>query len=299
MSSEAHDLEEALPAPRAPLPTAVDEFLASMPPSYHQQFDENDARDHAAVAWRRGNGVAHLERWGETSQGESWLCLVTDDRPGLLAMLSAAITAHGLTVVDAKIYCHAGFEGRAEVLDLFRVSRVNGNVGSPLSDQELAALQETVIGVLKGRIEVRSLLKKASPTWRPAPRSQNGVRFDISIDGPDRLLIETDDRRGLLASVTAALFELGLRITWSDVATTGGRVRDLFHLVEPDGGKLSPERKVAVVTKVSNAIQRLEPALQPYADDDSEDSLTIDRLSQIQMHEPVPAPPPRRFSKPV
>lgn len=300
MTSVAPLLDHYIPTPRAPLPTAVEEFLSSMPASYHAQFDETDARDHAAIVWRRDRSMVHVEQWIAPGQDAVWLCVVTDDRPGLLASLSAAITAHSLNILDAKIYCRLSAETGREAVDFFRVLPIK--VGGPpsLDAGELAMLSSTIVGVLRGKIDLRTLRNRAVPTWRPIARPETTVYFEGESDGAAQLMIETDDQPGLLASVTNALFKANVSIVWSNVATIGGRVRDEFHLRDRDGERLTELRKDAVVAQVVAALDLLEPSkVQPtHAEviDGLQDDL--DGCRPSRMLEPMPSSGLQRLSKP-
>jgi UTP:GlnB (protein PII) uridylyltransferase len=297
MTSVAPLLDTYIPAPRAPLPTAVEEFLSSMPAAYHTQFNEADARDHAAIVWRRDRALAHLEQWLAPTQDAVWLCVVTDDRPGLLASLSAAITAHSLNILDAKIYCHRVAEGD-EAVDFFRVRPIRADGPPTLDAAELALLSSTIVGVLRGKIDLRTLRNRAMPTWRPSARPETTVYFEGESDGADRLRVETDDQPGLLASITNALFRANVSIVWSNVATLAGRVRDEFHLCDRNGERLTELRKDAVVAQVVATLDLLEPS--PPRHDEVLDGLQddLDGCRPSRMLEPMPSSGLQRISKP-
>jgi UTP:GlnB (protein PII) uridylyltransferase len=269
-----------------------------MPAAYHAQFNETDARDHAAIVWRRNHSIAHIEQWIAPQCDAIWLCVVTDDRPGLLASLSAAITAHSLNILDAKIFCHMDAKQRSEAVDFFRVVPVTANAPNTLNTTELAALSSTIAGVLRGKIDLRTLRERALPTWRPVTRPQTSVYFGESIDGENRLIVETDDQPGLLASITAALFKLSISIEWSNVATIAGRVYDEFHLVAQDGLPFNPLRKDSVVAHIAAALDLLEPSSDDGSPRASEDEDDQDGCRPSRMMEPMPAPGLQRFSKP-
>lgn len=277
---------------------AVEEFLTSMPVEYHAQFNEADGHDHAAIVWRRNHAIAHIEQWVDRQHDAVWLCVVTDDRPGLLASLSAAITAHSLNIVDAKIYCHLDDKQRSEAVDFFRVTPVTPNAPTTLSTADLAALVSTVAGVLRGKIDLRTLRERALPTWRPTARPETSVYFDAQTDDVARLIVETDDQPGLLAGISSALFKLNVSIVWSNIATLGGRAQDEFHLVAQDGQALTPLRKDSVIAHVLAALDLLEPAAQSHdaviatLEDD------LDGCRPSRMLEPMPISGLQRFSKP-
>jgi UTP:GlnB (protein PII) uridylyltransferase len=76
------------------------DFLASMPAPYRQASSTETAAEHAAIVARRGDRLAHAELCTSGSGGT--VCVVTDDRPGLLALLTEALLVHGLSIASAQ-----------------------------------------------------------------------------------------------------------------------------------------------------------------------------------------------------
>src|SRR5437762_2024262 len=74
----------------------VERFRSSMPEAYRSRYNPEQVRAHAAISWRRASAPAHVEQWSDEADGTRWICVITDDRRGLLSLLSAAITAHCL-----------------------------------------------------------------------------------------------------------------------------------------------------------------------------------------------------------
>src|SRR5688572_14120838 len=82
----------------------ADEFELSMPESYREAFPDS-TDEHAEIAARRGNRVAHVERWRTLDDGTSIVCVVADDKPGLLATICRVFVAHDVDVVSAQVHC--------------------------------------------------------------------------------------------------------------------------------------------------------------------------------------------------
>src|SRR5690349_7663317 len=106
------------------------EFIASMPPAYSQAFDIADAEEHARIAAARGSSVAEVAIWRMLPQGVAILCVVAEDRPGLVALVSSAFLAHALDVRSAQIYCRTTDGGLVEAVDFFWLRSVSP--GAPL-----------------------------------------------------------------------------------------------------------------------------------------------------------------------
>ncbi len=152
--------------------------------------------------------------------------------------------------------------------------------------------------MLKGRQDITLLYRRSSPTWRPQPHTETTARFDGELNGADRLIVEGHDDPGLLASIAAVVFRAGAYVVWSKVTTSRGRARDEFHLVAPDGSRLSEACKERLVAELSNPSTRSGSLPAEAIPQPEPSQVDTDRLSQLHMMEPPPAIPVRRFSKP-
>lgn len=81
----------------------IADFVASLPATYGHLFDADAALEHAAIVARRSASI-HMELWRVLPGGLSVLCLVADDRAGLLAAVSSALTEAGLLIDGAQIF---------------------------------------------------------------------------------------------------------------------------------------------------------------------------------------------------
>lgn len=243
------------PTPRPSTPPSADEFLANMPSAYWTHFGVVEATEHAEIVSRRGTASAHVEQWLPVDSSEIWLCVVTDDKPGLLALLSTAITAHSLDILEAKIYCRPREAAQAEAIDFFCVRPIKAIGPMRLSEEDLDALRGTITALLSGEMSVATLQRLSSATDVARTRPETTVEID-EMDDADVLVVETDDRPGLLAEITMALFKTKVTIVTSSVATIAGRVRDEFHLLRADGGRLGLQRKNDIIWEVLSALER-------------------------------------------
>jgi UTP:GlnB (protein PII) uridylyltransferase len=224
-----------------------------MPSAYWAHFGVVEATEHAEIVGRRNTEVALVEQWLPLDSSEIWLCVVTDDRPGLLASLCAAITAHSLDILEAKIYCRPRENAPTEAIDFFCVKPIKSIGFMRLSDTELMALRNTITAVLSGDTDVLSLQRHSTPTGAATARPETSVHIEEIEDG-DILIVETDDRPGLLAQITLALFKTKVTIVSSNVTTIAGRVRDEFQLLRADGGRLGMQSKHDIVWEVLSAL---------------------------------------------
>lgn len=231
-------------------------FIRTMPRKYRQLFDEPVVAVHAGIVERRGARAAHAEIWRTFSEGGAAICVVSDDAPGLLARIGAALVAHGLDVVAAQVYCRVGERGHPEAVDFFWVRRL-GTAAPLVQESDIAALAETLEELVRGGAGIERL-RRIAPLGR-GRNLQMRVGFESDArDGATVLTVQGTDRPGLLFMISKALFAEDVRITHSDVATHDGQVLDRFHLTEMDGTPLRRARLLGIQTAVLAAIDGAE-----------------------------------------
>src|SRR5712671_2512731 len=93
--------------PSSPLtaPDPIADLVASMPPAYTQIFERRDIAEHVAIVDARRGRRAYAAEWRQLPGGTIIVCLVADDVPGLLSLVSAAFVSHHLDVTSAQIFC--------------------------------------------------------------------------------------------------------------------------------------------------------------------------------------------------
>jgi UTP:GlnB (protein PII) uridylyltransferase len=228
-------------------------FVSSMPSGYPEEHADGEIRAHAGIVVRRGTSLVHVETCPGPSIGEQsvWLCVVTDDRPGLLSLLSAAVAAHSLDVLGASVYTRSRPGNPDEAVDLFSVRKLGTSPGAA-PDVDLVSIQRTMIALLKGDLPVEQLKRHAADTSRPTRPPETAIYFHAT--EPDLLLVETSDHPGLLLDITLTIFRERLSIIRSHITTIAGIAQDEFQLAEIDGASLSEERRRAIIEKVQAAV---------------------------------------------
>lgn len=234
-----------------PSPEAVERFLGSMPRRYGVLFGPRVARRHAAIATGRGGKLAHIEAWRVLADGTTELCIVADDRPGLLVLIAGAVASQRLDVMNAFIFSRQTETGR-EAMDFFWVRRMAGV--SPLQVRDVEALAERLRGLVAGTLHVEDLDLRLR-----AGRAGRACAVDVHVaetndDGSVALVVETEDAPALLFVIARTLFASHVEIVRSVVRTVGRRVLNRFDVVELDGGPLSPARCDAVCAAVAGAL---------------------------------------------
>jgi [protein-PII] uridylyltransferase len=227
---------------------ALDRVLESMPERYLLANVPESIVQHARVVLDRKGRAAHVGRVHSRHPEAAELCVVADDRPGLLASIAAALTANRLEVLAAQVYtrpANGGGNGQGahvEAVDVFWVRDRDGGIEGVA--QAMPRLGRDLEGVCAGLVEPGELIRSrtgSSSPWRERPSP--AVPTEILMDdraSPAHTIVEVfaRDRPGLLFRLAYALHELGLSIALSKINTEGTRVADVFYVSERDGGKI-------------------------------------------------------------
>jgi [protein-PII] uridylyltransferase len=251
-------MNEARPAGHVSRAEPLEAYLASMPRSYRQLFNDDAIAAHAGVVSRRGSSAVHVEIWRELTEHVVAICVVAEDDAGLLSRISAALLSDDFDVVAAQAYCRTRADGAVEAVDLFwvrRLSRVNG-APVPVRSRDVAILGATLDALVRSRAEAEQTLRPRRSSAVAVAGPATSVRFDKDErDGGMVLTIQGPDRPGLLFLITDALSREGARIARSDVTTHDGRALDRFHLTELDGSALRRARLLGIQTAVLAALE--------------------------------------------
>jgi [protein-PII] uridylyltransferase len=241
------------------------DYLDSMPTGYLLSNGPEEIASHARVALRGRSALVTAavvpSRRAEVAElcvvtGERFadpLCVVTPDRPGLLASISAAISANGLDVHAAQVHSRRLGDGTVQAVDLFWITdRLQGADGFELALEKLQADLRKVIG---GSVTPEDLMRKRASgrlSERPAPPVATEVSLDNRTSSTHTVVeVVTRDRPGLLFTLSRTFHALGLTIGVAKINTEGTRVIDVFYVTRLDGSRLEDP---ADVTRVREAL---------------------------------------------
>jgi UTP:GlnB (protein PII) uridylyltransferase len=261
-----------------------------MPFAYRALHSLEEVRIHHGIVLRRANAAVHVERCvapgsrrrshppkaaqngagrsgarllsiGEadveftSSEQIECVCVVADDRPGLMSLISSVVLAHSLDVVKARVYCRIR-PGGNEAVDFIHVRAPKATRTRPVA-LHVSSIRSSLNGLLTGKVDFDTMTRRAASTAPPPGDSREPeLSVYFSEAGSDVLVVESTDRRGLLLSITLAVFQEGLTIIASDVTTLEGVARDEFLITELDGSALSEERRRQIVEKVRKKLRR-------------------------------------------
>ena len=247
------------------LQPAVGVFIASMPDSYFLTTPEEMIEGHGELRRRLAEREAAGEHpalvtqrtpFPERDYSEFAVC--TRDRPGLFAMLSGVLAAHGMNILAARIT--TSHDGVA--LDAFRIS--HDDTDAALDAERWERVDRTLGAVLAGRTDVEELVRRSR---RPSilARRRRPVTTSVEIDNRVSrkytvLDVFTGDRVGLLFTITNCLYHLWLEIHLAKITTMVDQVLDVFYVTDHEGRKIEdPARLEMIRRELTRALEAEAP----------------------------------------
>ena len=223
--------------------------------NYWLAFEEDELERHARLitkADEKGE-LLTLEANSNDFRAVTEIVLYTPDHAGLFSRFAGAVAMAGGTIVDAKAFTTSdGF-----ALDVFSVQDAEGEA---FGDKErLGRLAASIEKTLRGELRPRQqLARKVQKSRASAFSIKPKIHFDNEASRIATVIeVECLDRPGLLYDVTQAIFESGLSISTSMVATYGERAIDVFYVRDGFGHKIVHPARLDAVEK------RLKKALAP------------------------------------
>ena len=246
----------------------VDAHFELLPPRYFDIHTASQIHDDLELTHRfmhrlimeDQRALAPVTAWvDEPDRGYSLVKICTWDRSGLFGKIAGTLSAAGLNILGAQIFTRA--DGIA--LDAFFVN--DGRTGSlPTREQRekfSELLEESLIGedVNLGDQIARQAGKPLYAAYF-GERIGTRILFDNSASDDRTLIeIETEDRLGLLYTISRTFAEMELDISAARIVTERGAAVDSFYVREIEGGKIDlPERQAKVEKALKEAIGKLE-----------------------------------------
>ena len=229
-------------------------LLARHYDSYWLAFDTDDQERHARLMLKadRAGDLLTLSAEPSPFRDVTEIILYTPDHPGLFSQFAGAIAMSGGSIVDAKVTTTTdGF-----ALDIFSVQDMEGLAFD--DPDRLKRLKRTIEKTVTGEIwprralTARRQLKTRTSAFTITPK----VHIDNEASQTASVIeVQGLDRPGLLYDVTQALFEAGLSISASMIATYGERAVDVFYVRDGFGHKIRhPDRIAAIEAKLKQAL---------------------------------------------
>lgn len=208
------------------------------------------------------NPLAPIVDWrDEPDRACTAVQICTWDRAGLFTKIAGCLTAAGLNILSAKIFTRTD----GIILDTFYVT--DAQTGLLAAKRERDEFESLLLRALTDGLDLSALIARQTAVT-PLYKSLEGERLPtvIKIDNETSdfytvLEIETEDRVGLLYTLSQTLAELHLDIAIAKISTEKGAALDTFYIGQEDNRKLlSPTRQQTVIDRLQAAITSLAKA---------------------------------------
>ena len=242
-----------------------------MPASYYINTSGADVERHLMVIHRFLTRQLEVEEAADAlvpvvdwqsfpAQSYSQVSICTWDRLGLFSKICGALASAELNILRANVYTR----GDHVVLDVFDVCDKNL---AAVTDQRAILMAEGMLErMLSNRenIEFPEVLQRLRSSRGETPRIREvHIPTVIDIDneiskGRTIIEVQTEDRLGLLFTITHTLSELGLDISFAKISTEKGAAIDVFYVQDQLGKKITDEARLdGIRAKLETAIRLL------------------------------------------
>jgi [protein-PII] uridylyltransferase len=229
--------------------TDTERFLRDMPDRYFLGTAEESIAHHLDLVAAL-NGTRFVSEVKHSPQrGFSEFTVVTADRPGLFAILTGVLLAHGMNILSASI--NTSLSGLA--VDIFRISHDEQPDVAMRADR-WERVHDVLGRVLAGQENVRDLVATAQTgrllRRRAGPRVREAVAIDNDVSDRFTVLdIYSHDRVGLLFAVADTLYRLDLSVHLAKITTHVGHVLDVFYVTDSAGRKVVEQRRLQKIAE--------------------------------------------------
>ena len=241
----------------------------ALPPRYFQVHSAREVLDDLLLAHRfmrlqvseEEDPLSPVVNWhNEPDRACNVVKVCTWDRAGLFRKIAGSLSAAGLNILSAQIFT------RNDGIVLDGLSVTDGKGGGLAGPEQREQFEKVLYKALTGEEVDFPLLIAKQKIARPLYQAYSGERIptEIRFDNDSSELrtiieVETEDRIGLLYTISQALAELALDISAAKISTEKGAAIDSFYVRELNGEKiLEPERHRSIERKLRQAIHTLE-----------------------------------------
>jgi [protein-PII] uridylyltransferase len=235
----------------------VEEFLSHLPARYARVVAPDVIASHFQLVRTLGTRAVATEWLHSKRVPYSVLTVCAPDAPGLLALLSGALTGSGLDILSVDVFTRD--DGVA--LDVFRVTEAMG-AGSvqPVPDALRTRVTAQLEAAFAGELDVAAAVERQRVRQRRRRKGRGSrgpaVRFEpLDTLGRTPIEVRADDEPGLLYRIASTLAALGLDISAAKAATEKNQALDVFYVESAAGGPVPEERHQEIRLALLQALE--------------------------------------------
>jgi [protein-PII] uridylyltransferase len=250
----------------------LDAHFSQLPQRYFEIYTPAQIQDDLELTHRfmhrlileGSRALAPVAAWiDERDRGYSLVKVCTWDRAGLFGKIAGSLSAAGLNILGAQIFTRA--DGIA--LDTFFVN--DAGTGNLAEREQRETFSDLLEKVLTGEavdfpgLIARQTASRSSYSAYFGERMETQIHFDNEASDERTLIeVETEDRLGLLYTISQTFTELHLDIAAARIVTERGAAIDSFYVSDVDTGKITaPKRLERIAASLREAIGKLETAV--------------------------------------
>jgi [protein-PII] uridylyltransferase len=215
-------------------------FAEEMPDRYFLITPEDDLPLHFQLMRRLEDRplVCHHRHFPIREFSE--FVVVTRDQRGLFSRIAGVLTANNLNILSARITTRTN----GTVLDVFRVSHQSGGAAMAMEEDRWQRIERDLTQVVAGEQDIELLVARAQQFQIGGRKFVARVATEVTVDNRASeqftvIDVFTQDRLGLLFTITHSLYKLGLQIHLARISTNADQALDVFYVSDRDGNKIT------------------------------------------------------------
>ncbi|MFQ5539322.1 MAG: [protein-PII] uridylyltransferase, partial [Candidatus Binatia bacterium] len=227
-------------------PEKVRRFVDGMPDRYLLTTPEEEIPFHFGIMEQYSDQpfISSVRHFPESEYSEMVIC--TKDRPGLFARITGVFAAMGMDILSARITTRKD----GLILDVFRISHL-GRPEIVMEPGRWARIQSTLESVLTESVDIARLVGAAGQPLlfkRPAPKVPTVIQVDNGTSEDFTVFeVYTQDRIGVLFTITYELHQLGVSIHVAMISTNVDQVADVFYVTDEGGEKIQDKKRLETI----------------------------------------------------